>query len=89
MRQIAIVGAFLAGLAGLCMSVCGGGFFVVMAYNSVRNVFQSGQLDQSIGVPVMLAIPAGFAVGGAFLFWACFKAIRRRVAESRENRDEP
>jgi hypothetical protein len=89
MRQIAIVGAFLAGLAGLCMSVCGGGFFVVMAYDSVRNVFQSGRLDQLIGVLAMLAIPAGFAVGGAFLFWACFKAIRRRVAESRENGDEP
>jgi hypothetical protein len=42
-----------------------------------------------IGMLVFLAIPAGFAVGGAFLFWACFKAIRRRIAEGRENRDEP
>jgi hypothetical protein len=88
MRQIAIIGAFLAGLAGLCMSVCGGGFFVVLAYNSARNVFQSGRLDQLINMLVLLVVPAGFAVGGAFLFWACFKAIRRRIAEGRENRDE-
>jgi len=88
MRKIAIVGAFLAGLAGLCMSICGGGFFVTMAYDSARNIFQSGRPDQLIGMLLFLAIPAGFAVGGAFLFWACFKAIRRRIAESRENRDE-
>lgn len=86
MRQIAIIGAFLAGLAGLCMSVCGGGFFLTMAYSSVRNALHTGHPEDLIGMAVLLAIPAGFAVGGAFLFWACFKAFRRRVAESREHR---
>ena len=67
MRKIAIVGAFLAGLAGLCMSICGGGFFVTMAYDSARNIFQSGRPDQLIGMLLFLAIPAGFAVGGVGL----------------------
>ena len=87
MRKITIIGAFLAGLVGLFMSVCGGGFFVTMAYNFVRDIFR-GQQDQAIGALVFLAIPAAFAVGGAFLFWACFKFIRRRVARSQEQNGE-
>jgi hypothetical protein len=86
MRQIAIIAVLLAGLAGLCMSVCGGGFFVMVAYNSVRSAFQSGQPNQLMGMLVLLAIPAVFAVGGTFLFWACFKAVRRLVAKGREKR---
>jgi Na+/melibiose symporter-like transporter len=89
MRQIAIIGAFLAGFAGLCMSVCGGGFFVMFALDAAKNIFRSGQPNQLIGMLVFLAIPAAFTVGGALLFWACFKTIRRRVAKSQENGREP
>jgi Na+/melibiose symporter-like transporter len=87
MRKITIIGAFLAGLVGLFMSVCGGGFFVTMAYDFVRNIFR-GRQDQTIGALVFLAIPAAFAVGGASLFWVCFKFIRRRVARSQEQNHE-
>ena len=79
MRKITIIGALLAGLLGLFMSLCGGGFFVMMAYDSVRNIIRSGQQDQMFGALVLLVIPAAFAVGGAALFWVCFQFIRRRV----------
>ena len=78
MRKITIVGTFLAGLLGLFMSLCGGGFFVVMAYDSVRNIMRSGQPNQMFGALVLLIIPAAFAVCGAALLWACFRFIRRR-----------
>ena len=77
MRKITIILAFLAGLVGLLMSLCGGGFFLMMAYGSVRNIFQSGLQDQGFGALSLLVIPAAFAVCGAALFWACFKFIRR------------
>jgi membrane protein implicated in regulation of membrane protease activity len=88
MRKITIIGALLAGLIGLFMSLCGGGFFLVMAYNSVTNIIRSGQQDQMFGVLVLLVIPAGFAVCGAALFWACFKFIRRRDDRSQEQNGE-
>jgi hypothetical protein len=87
-RKVIIIGAFLAGLLGLFMSLCGGGFFVMMAYDSVRNVIRSGHQDQMFGALVLLAIPAAFAVGGAALFWVCFKFIRRRVDRTQEKNDE-
>ena len=88
MRQIIIVVVFLAGLLGLLMSLCGGGFFVVMAYGALSNIFRSGQQGQMIGDLVLLAIPATFAVFGAVLFWVCFKFIRRRDDRTREKNDE-
>ncbi len=88
MRKITIIGVFLAGLLGLFMSLCGGGFFVTMAYDSVRNIIRSGQQDQMFGALVLLVIPAAFAVCGAALFWACFKFIRRRNDRSREKNGE-
>jgi hypothetical protein len=84
MRKITIVGAIFAGLVGLFMSVCGGGFFVMLAYNFVINIIRSGQQNQMFGALVLLVIPAAFAVGGAALFWACFKFIRRAGARSKE-----
>ena len=88
MRKIIIIGAFVAGLLGLFMSLCGGGFFVMMAYDSVRNIIRSGHQDQMFGDLVLLAIPATFAVFGAVLFWVCFKFIRRRDDRTREKNDE-
>jgi hypothetical protein len=49
MREITIIGAFLAGLLGLFMRLCGGGFCVVMAYDSVRTILRSSQHDQMVG----------------------------------------
>ena len=86
MRQITIIGAFLAGLLGLFMSLCGGGFFVVMAYDSVRNIVRSGQHNQMFGALVLLIIPAAFAVCGAALVWTCFRFIRRRDDRSQEKK---
>jgi prolipoprotein diacylglyceryltransferase len=85
MRKIAIIGAFLAGLVGLLMSVCGGGFFLLIGYQAAKGIFQEGQQGLMVGALNSLAIPAVFAGVGAFLFWACFKFIRRRIAERREN----
>jgi hypothetical protein len=84
MRKITIVGAILAGLVGLFMSVCGGGFFVMMAYDSVSNIIRSGRQNQMFGALAFLVIPAAFAVGGAALFWACFTFIRRAAARRKE-----
>jgi hypothetical protein len=84
MREITIIGAFLAGLLGLFMRLCGGGFCVVMAYDSVRTILRSSQHDQMVGALVLLVIPAAFAVCGAALFWACFKIIRRSDDRSQE-----
>jgi hypothetical protein len=88
MRQIIIIGAFLAGLLGLFMSLCGGGFFVMMAYDSVRNIIRPGQQDQMFGALVFLGIPAAFAVGGAALFWVCFKFIRSSGNRIRKDNGE-
>jgi hypothetical protein len=57
---------------GLIMSLCGGGFFVMFAY-------QSGTSGLAL-----LAIPAASIVCGAALFWACFRFIRRRSNQPRE-----
>lgn len=78
MRQIIIIGAFLAGLIGLLMSLCGGGFFIAMGYQVIRNINHSGQQDQMNAGLVLLAIPAIFIVCGGAMFWACFRFIRRR-----------
>jgi len=88
MRKIIIIGAFLAGLLGLFMSLCGGGFFVMMAYDSVRNIIRSGQQDQMFGALALLVIPGAFAVCGAALFWVCFKFIRRRDDRTQEKKGE-
>ena len=77
MRYILIIGAFLAGLVGLFMSVCGGGFFVMLVYNALRNIARPGRQDQLFGALTVLVIPGALAVGGAALVWGCFKFIRR------------
>lgn len=82
MRKVIIIGAFLAGLLGLFMSLCGGGFFVMMTFESIKNIVRSGRQDQ--GALVLLVIPAAFTVCGAALFWACFKFIRRRYDRPQE-----
>ncbi len=56
MRVLAIAGALLIGLAGVFMSVCGGGFFVVLAYESVKATFRAGQ--QMFWASVLLLIQA-------------------------------
>jgi hypothetical protein len=58
MRVLAIAGALLIGLAGVFMSVCGGGFFVVLAYESVKAIFRAGQQNQKFGASVLLLIQA-------------------------------
>ncbi len=68
MRKIAIIGAFLAGLLGLFMSLCGGGFFIMLASNSA-------------GDSAFLLVPATFALLGVALSWASFKFIRRRNSQ--------
>ena len=85
MRKIVIILAFLAGLLGLFMSLCGGGFFVTMAYDAVNAIIRSRQPDQMAGALVLLIIPGAFAVGGAALAWVCFKIIRRDVRPEGKN----
>jgi hypothetical protein len=69
MRYIAIIGALLFGIVGLLMSVCGGGFFVMFAW------------QPSGGTAGFMAVAMAFAIGGGFLAWICFKLIRKLMAE--------
>jgi hypothetical protein len=87
MRKIGIILAFLGGLVGLLMSVCGGGFFLLIGYQAVKDIFQDGQPGLVSAINSM-SIPGVFAVSGALLFWICFKFIRRRIAESRKSKVE-
>jgi hypothetical protein len=48
---------------------------------SVKAIFRAGQQNQMFGAFVLLLLPAGFAVGGAMLCWACFKYIRGKLRE--------
>ena len=74
MRELVVILAFLAGMFGLFMSVCGGGFFVMLAY-------QSGP-----GAIPLLLIPSASIVCGVALSWACFRFIRRRSNQPRDSK---
>jgi hypothetical protein len=79
MRVILIVGALLLGLVGLFMSICGGGFFIRMAYDSVANLVRSGRWQEWPLALVLLVIPAACATFGALLCWNSARYLRRQM----------
>jgi hypothetical protein len=81
MRILLILGALLLGLLGLFMSLCGGGFFIRVAYEAVADTFRSGPSQDWPGGMVLLAVPAVCAVVGATLCWSCAKFIRKAMRE--------
>src|SRR5258708_34670379 len=46
MRKITMIGVFLAGLLRLFMSLCGGGFLLTMAIDSLSNIIRAVQSCQ-------------------------------------------
>jgi hypothetical protein len=87
MRIILILGALLLGLIGLFMSVCGGGFFIRMAYEAGANIMRSGHWQEWMGIMILLSIPAVCAAIGASLCWFCVQYLRR-ITHDKE-RDNP
>jgi hypothetical protein len=87
MRIILIIGALLLGLVGLFMSVCGGGFFIRMAYDSVSSLVLSGRWQDWPAALILLAIPAACATVGGLLCWISAKYLRNRMRD--HDRDNP
>jgi len=86
-RVATIIGVLLAGLLGLFMSVCGGGFFIGFTYSGVEALFKPmPRVNLADNLPAM-ALAAAFAVGGGFLFWKCVKYLRKQMA-ARADDDE-
>jgi hypothetical protein len=81
MRIVAIALALLAGLASLFVSVCGGGFFVITGYQSIRGMLHpTGTQTALFAVPLLMLAAACAAVGG-WVFWQCIKFIRRESVD--------
>ncbi len=82
-RIIVIVGALLAGLVGLFMSVCGGGVLIGIASNAVISL-RRGLPAYMVYNGVFLALPVGFTLLGVFVVVKCVKKIRE-VWEARDD----
>ena len=86
MRFIVIIGALLLGLLGLLMSVCGGGFFIRMAYDLVANLVRSGRWQDLPGGLVLLVLPAACAAFGAPLLWVGARYLLKQMhGDDRDN----
>jgi hypothetical protein len=70
----------LAGVLGLFMSLCGGGFFLAFTYSDVKALFVPMSPVSLVSTLPFIALAAAFAVGGAFLFWKCIKFVRNKMA---------
>jgi hypothetical protein len=79
MRIILIIGALLLGLVGLFMSLCGGGFFIRMGYDSVASLIRSGRWQDWPAALILLVIPAACATGGGILCWISARYLRNRI----------
>lgn len=79
-RIVVIVFGLLAGLASLFVSVCGGGFFVVMGYDAIRRMFQPTGTNELLSVLPVLMFAAGCAGAGGWVCWKCVQFIRRELA---------
>jgi hypothetical protein len=77
MRVLMILGALLVGIAGLFMSVCGGGFFLVFMLNAVTAFFRRGAGAAAIDNVPMLVLAGGCCAVGVLLVWGCAKSIRK------------
>jgi len=77
-RIVAIVGALLAGLVGLFMSVCGGGLLIGVGENALRLLRSPAPQYGTINV-LSLALPAGCLIIGVFILVKCVKSIREAL----------
>jgi hypothetical protein len=82
-RLIAIVATLLAGLIGLFMSVCGGGFFITMSYSAIRTLFSSGP-RADISIVILLVFAAACAAGGIMIIRICWNSIRRIMGQPKD-----
>jgi hypothetical protein len=82
-RLLPIVATLLAGLVGLFMSVCGGGFVITMSYSAMRSFMQSGAQGNWV-FPFGIAFPAACAAGGILLLWKSWGSIRKIMAKPRD-----
>jgi hypothetical protein len=78
-QKLTIVVVGLLGLIGLLMSLCGGGFFVMMGYQSLRVIFGPVRDPSAYPALMLLVIPAGFIALGAVIGWNCFKYVKREL----------
>ena len=81
MRIVTIVFALLAGLASLFVSVCGGGFFVSLGYQALRQAFQPTGTSGALAVLPVLMFAALCAGVGAAVCWSCIRFIRRELSK--------
>jgi len=77
-RIVVIVGALLAGLFGLFMSVCGGGLLIGFGSNAIRLLGAPASRYATINV-LSLALPAGCLIAGVFIVVKCVKSIREAL----------
>jgi len=78
-RIVVIVGALLAGLFGLFMSVCGGGLLIGFGNNAIRLLRSPAPQYFAINL-ASLALPAGCLIVGVFIVVKCVKKIRAALA---------
>jgi hypothetical protein len=79
MRIVAIVGALIAGLLGLFMSVCGGGLLVSLGYDTLRNVFGMHRDPSAFNGLFLLLVPAGSLALGIVLCRLAYQSVRRNL----------
>ncbi len=77
-RIIVIVGALLAGLFGLFMSVWGGGLLIGVGNNAIRLMRSAAPQYRAINV-LSLALPAGCLIVGVIIVVKCVKKIREAL----------
>jgi hypothetical protein len=77
MRVLMIIGALLVGIAGLFMSVCGGGFFIAFIVNIVTSAFRRGAASADISMVPVIMLAGGCCAAGVFLVWGCSKSIKK------------
>ncbi len=78
MRIVAILGGLVLGLAGLFLSVCGGGFLVSMGYEALRNLFGAHR-DPTALIGLVLALSAGFLALGIVWCRAAYQILRKNL----------
>lgn len=82
-RLIPILATLLAGLFGLFMSVCGGGFFITASYSAIRSLFLSGPRSGG-SIVILIVFAAACAAGGILILWKCWLSIRKLMAKPKD-----
>lgn len=81
MRMVAIVGGLVAGLLGLFMSVCGGGFLLSLGYQILRSLFGAHRDPSAINGLFLLLVPAGSLALGIIVCRSAFQILRKHLKD--------